>query len=98
VDGGEKCWQLRLFRSVFSHKCSSWDIYQPETNIEDPTSENVQDMEENNIFKYHSDPTVQGEVIAIRVFVINMSSLQPFSKPPKYLSFITYWLFLTTPG
>ena len=60
--------------------------------------ENVQHMEINNISKYRSDPTVKGGVIAIGVSAINMSSLQPFSKPPQYLSFITYWLFSITLG
>ena len=43
--------------------------------LEDPFSENVQDMKENNISKYYFDPMVEGGVIAIRVSVINMSSL-----------------------
>jgi len=66
---------------------------QTETDVEDPSSENVQDMEENNISKYRSDPTVEGGFIVIEVYAINMSSLQPLSKlskPPKYLSFITH--------
>jgi hypothetical protein len=28
-----------------------------ETDIRDPSGDNVQDMEENNIYKYRSDPT-----------------------------------------
>jgi hypothetical protein len=60
------------------------------TNIENPSGENVHDMDENNIFEYRSDPTVEGGVIAVRCSAINMSSLQPLSKlsltlasPPK---------------
>jgi hypothetical protein len=93
VDGGENSWRLRLFRSVFFQKFSSRNISQTETDIEDPSSENVQDMEEKNISKYCFDPTMEGRVIAVGVSAINMSSLQPLSKlskPPKYLSFITY--------
>jgi len=37
-------------------------------------------MEENIIYKYRSDPTVEGGVIAVGVYAINMSSLQPLSK------------------
>ena len=50
------------------------------TNIENPSSENVHDMDANNIFEYHSDPTVEGGVIAVGCSAINMSSLQPLSK------------------
>jgi hypothetical protein len=46
------------------------DISQSETDIEDPSSENVQDMVENNLSKYHSDPIMKGGVIAIRVSAI----------------------------
>jgi hypothetical protein len=77
----------------FSHKFSSHDISQTESEIEDPSGANVQDMEENIISKYRSDPMVEVGVIAVGVSTINMSSLQPFSKvskPPKYLFFITY--------
>jgi hypothetical protein len=77
----------------FSQKCSSHDICQTKTDIEDPFNENVQDMEENDISKYHFDPTVKNGVIVVGVSVIHMSSLQPLSKlskPPKNLSFITY--------
>ena len=44
---------------------SSLDISQMGTNIENPSGENVHDMDENNIFEYHSDPTVEGGVIAV---------------------------------
>ena len=66
------------------------------TDIEYPSGETVHDMEENIIYKYCSDPTVEGGFIVVGVYVINISSLQPLSKlsklskPPKYLSFITY--------
>jgi hypothetical protein len=53
------------------------DISQTETHIENPSGENVHDMDENNISKYRSDPTVEGRVIAIGYSAINMSSLQP---------------------
>ena len=45
------------------------------TDIKDPPSETVQDMEDNNISKYCSNPTVEGGVITIRFSAINMSSL-----------------------
>jgi hypothetical protein len=51
-----------------------------ETDIGNPSSENVHDMEENNISKYRFDPMVEGGVIAIGCSAINMSSLQPLSK------------------
>jgi hypothetical protein len=75
VDGGENSWQLRLFRSVFFQKFSCRNISQTKTDIEDRYSENVQDMEEKNISKYCSDPTMEGGVIAVGVSAINMSSL-----------------------
>jgi hypothetical protein len=50
------------------------------TNIENPSGENVHDMDENNIFEYHSDPTVEGGIIAVGCSAINMSSLRPLSK------------------
>jgi hypothetical protein len=37
-------------------------------------------MDENNIFEYRADPTVEGGVIAVGGFTINISSLQPLSK------------------
>jgi hypothetical protein len=70
-------------------------------DVEDPSSENVQDMKKNNLSKYHYNPMEEGGVIVVRVSAINISSLQPLSKlskPSKYLSFITHWLFLTTIG
>jgi hypothetical protein len=76
----------------FSQNLSSHDISQTETDIEDPSGVNVQDMEENNISKYRSDPMVEVGVIAVGVSTINMSSLQPLSKvfkPPKYLLFLS---------
>ena len=99
VDGGKNYRRLRLSRSIFSQNFSSWDISQTRTDIEDLSSENIQDMEENNTSKYHLNPTMEGGVITVGVSTINMSFLQPLSKlskPPKYLSFITYGLFLTT--
>ena len=87
---GESRQQRRLSRSVFSQILSSLNISQMGTNIENPSNANVHDMDENNISEYHSDPTVEGGVIAVRCSVINMSSLQPLSKlsltlasPPK---------------
>ena len=77
----------------FSQKCSSRNIYQTKTDIEDPSNDNVQDMEENNISKYHFDPMVKSGVIVVEVSVIHMSSLERLSKlfkPPKNLSFISY--------
>jgi hypothetical protein len=59
VNGGENGWRLRMSRSVFSQKVSSCDISHTGTDIDDPSGDNVQDMEENNIFKYCSDPMVE---------------------------------------
>jgi hypothetical protein len=59
---------------------ASHDISQTGTDIEYPSGETVHNMEENIIYKYHSDPTVEGGVIAVGVYAINMSSLQPLSK------------------
>jgi hypothetical protein len=80
VAEGENRQQRRLSRSVFSQILSSLDISQTGTDIENPSGANVHDMDENNISEYHSDPTVEGGVIAVRCSVINMSSLQPLSK------------------
>jgi len=51
---------------------------QTEMDIEDPSNENVQDMEKNNISKYCFDPTVESGVIAVRVFAINVFSPTSF--------------------
>jgi hypothetical protein len=67
-----------------------------EIKIEDPFNDNVQDMKENSISKCCCNLKVEGGVIAVDVYAIYMSSPQPISKlskPPKYLFFITYWLF-----
>jgi len=50
------------------------------SEIEDPSGETIHDMEENNITQYRYNPTVEGGVIAIGFYAINMSSLQPLSK------------------
>jgi hypothetical protein len=50
------------------------------TDIEDPSGENVHNKEENNVSEYCSDPMVEGGVISIVFFAINMSSLQLLSK------------------
>jgi hypothetical protein len=78
--GGENCQRRKLSRSVFSKKFSSCDISQTGTDIEDPSDDNVHDMEENNISKYRFDPTVEDGVITVVFFAINMSFLQPLSK------------------
>jgi len=80
VAEGENRQQRRLSRSVFSQIFSSLDISQTETHIANPSGENVHDMDENNISKYHSDPMVESGVIAVACSAINMSSLQPLSK------------------
>jgi hypothetical protein len=36
-------------------------------------------MDENNIPEYRAEPTVEGGVIAVGWFTINISSLQPLS-------------------
>jgi len=80
VAEGEHIQQRRLSRSVFSQIFSSLDISQTGTDIENPSSENVHDMDENNISEYRSDQTVEGGVIAVGCSAINMSSLEPLSK------------------
>jgi hypothetical protein len=80
VAEGENRQQGRLSKSVFSHIFSSLDISQTGIDIENPNGDNVHDIDENNIFEYHFDPMVEGGVIAIGCFAINMSSLQPLSK------------------
>jgi len=77
---GENRQQRRLSRSVFSQIFSSLDISQTGTDIENPYGENVHDMDENNIPEYRADPMVEGGVIAVGWFTINISSLQPLSK------------------
>ena len=49
VAEGENKQQRRLSRSVFSHIFSSLDISQTETDIENPSGENVHDMDGNNV-------------------------------------------------
>jgi len=80
VDEGENRQQRRLSRSVFSQIFSSLDISQMGIDIENPSGDNVHDMNENNISKYCYEPTVKGGVIAVGCSAINMSSLQPLSK------------------
>jgi len=80
VDEGENRQQRRLSRSVFSQIFSSLDISQMGIDIENPSGDNVHDMNENNISKYRYEPTVKGGVIAVGCSAINMSSLQPLSK------------------
>jgi hypothetical protein len=46
-----------------------------ETNVEDLSGENVQDMEEDNISKYRSDPTMEGGFIVVEVYVCLLSNL-----------------------
>ena len=72
--------QKRLSRCVFSQIFTSLDISQTGTDIENPSGDNVHDMDENNLSKYRSDPMVEGGVIAIGCSAINMSSLQSLSK------------------
>jgi hypothetical protein len=50
------------------------------TDIENPSGENVHNMDENNITEYRSDPTMEGGIIAVGCSAINMSSLQSLSK------------------
>jgi hypothetical protein len=65
VAEGENRQQRRLSRSVFSQIFSSLDISQTGTDIENPFGDNVHYIDENNISEYHSDPTVEGGVIAV---------------------------------
>jgi hypothetical protein len=65
VAEGENRQQRRLSRSVFSQIFSSLDISQTGTDIETPYGDNVHDMDENNIFEYRADPTMEGGVIAV---------------------------------
>jgi hypothetical protein len=78
--GGENSQRRRLSRSVFSQKFASRDISQTRTEIEDPSSDNVHYMEENNISEYRSDPTMEGGIIDVGFSAINMVSFQPLSK------------------
>jgi hypothetical protein len=73
--GGEHSRRRRLSRSVFSQRFVSRDISQTGINIEDPSGENVHDMDEHNISKYSLDPTVEGGVITVGMFAINMYSI-----------------------
>jgi len=87
VEGGQNGWRLRLSRNVFSQKFSSCDISQTGIAIEDPFGYNVQDIDANNISKFHSDLTVKGGVIAVRISAINISSLCLLSSlVPSFLS------------
>jgi len=73
-------------KCIFS-EVSYCDISQTGTAIEDPSSYNVQDIDANNISKYHSDPTVEGGVIGVRISAINISSLCLLSSlVPSFLS------------
>ena len=77
---GENNRRRRLSKSVFLQTISSRDTSQTGIDIENPSSENVHDMEENNISEYRSDPMMEGGVIAVGFSAINMSSFQPLSK------------------
>jgi len=57
-------------------------------------SENVQDMEENNISKYHSNPTVKSGVITVGISAINISSLCILSSLVS--SFLSCFLFISS--
>jgi len=75
VAEGENSRWRRLSRSVFFQKYSFGDISQTGSDIKDPSSKTIHDMEENNISKYRSDPTMKGGVIAVAFSAINMSFL-----------------------
>jgi hypothetical protein len=62
VAKGENRQQRRLSKSVFSQIFSSLDISQTRTDIENPSNENVHDMDKNHISKSRSDPTVEVEL------------------------------------
>jgi len=79
AEGENNQWR-RLFKSLFSHNFSSRNISQTGTDIDDPSDETIHAMEDNNISKYCSDPTVEGGVIVVGFSAINMSSLQPLSQ------------------
>jgi len=65
VAEGENRQQRRLSKSVFSHIFSSLSISQTGTDIVNPYSENVHDIDENNIPEYRADPMVEGGLIAV---------------------------------
>jgi len=65
VAEGENRQQRRLSKSAFSHIFSSLSISQTGTDIVNPYSENVHDIDENNIPEYRADPMVEGGVIAV---------------------------------
>jgi len=86
--GVENSQRRRLSRSVFSHKVSSHDISQTGIDIENPSSENVHDIKENNISNYRSDPTVECGVIAVgfcHQYVFSPASLLTLSYSCKSL-------------
>jgi len=60
---------------MYFPRYSPCDISPTETHIENPSGDNIHDMDENNISEYRSDPTVEGGVIAVGCSAINMSSL-----------------------
>ena len=62
---GENRQQRRLSKSVFSQIFSSLSISQTGTDIVNPYSENVHDIDENNIPEYRADPMVEGGLIAV---------------------------------
>jgi hypothetical protein len=80
VSEGENSQRRRLSRSLFSQNFYSCNISQTGTDKEDPSGKTVHDMEENNISKYFSNPTIEGGVIAVGFSAINTSSLQPLSQ------------------
>jgi hypothetical protein len=65
VAKGENRQQRRLSKSVFSQIFSSLSISQTGTDIVNPYSENVHDIDENNIPEYRADPMVEGGLIAV---------------------------------
>jgi hypothetical protein len=94
VEDGENGWRLRLSKSVLSQNVSSCDISQIETDIEDPSSDNVHDMEKNNISKYRSNQTVENGVIVVVISAINVSSLCLLSSLVP--SFLSCFLFISS--
>jgi hypothetical protein len=48
-------------------KCSSSDSPQTKSDIYNPSSQNVGDIEYNNISKYQSNPTVESQNMATEV-------------------------------
>jgi hypothetical protein len=62
-------------KGYFFYNFFTSNIFQTETYIENPSGENVEDIEKNNITKTHLNLTMDGRHIAVEVSVIIVFSL-----------------------